>query len=400
MRTHPRDRMVFLIVLDSVGIGAAPDAADFGDSGANTLLHTAEAVGGLQLDFMRRLGLGNIPGLIRPGSEIRGVGPAEKPLAAFGALRERSRGKDTTTGHWEMAGLELEEGFRVFPAENSFPRELIAALENETGRRVIGNKAASGTEIIAELGEEHVRTGRPIVYTSADSVFQIAAHEDVAPRETLYGWCETARELLTGEHGVCRVIARPFIGEPGAFTRTSGRRDYSLEPFGPTVLDAIQEAGMDVFGVGKIDDVFANRGITECVHTVSNADGMARILEYVRRPFDGLLFANLVETDMLWGHRNDPRGYADALEAFDAWLPRLLEEAPEDLLIITADHGVDPTTASTDHSREYAPVLCAHPGGRTGDLATRATFADAAATVAQWLGVEFACDAAPFWEDA
>ncbi len=379
-----------LIVLDGVGCGALPDASAYGDEGSNSLANTARAVGGLHLPHLAAMGLGCT-------TDIEGVPPHASPTALHGKMAERSAGKDTTAGHWELAGLPVLSPFPVYP--EGFPPDVIAAFEASIGRPSLGNRPASGTAIIAELGEEHLRTGHPIVYTSADSVFQIAAHEDIIPRETLYGWCERARALMTGEHGVCRVIARPFVGEPGAFRRTSGRRDYSLAPFGPTVLDAIVRAGMEVHGVGKIDDIFANRGIITCVHTSSNADGMARILEYERRPFDGLLFANLVETDSLWGHRNDPRGYADALEAFDAWLPELLRAAPEDLLIVTADHGVDPTTESTDHSREYVPVLCVHPDGRSGDLGTRSTFADAAATIAPWLGIEFATEATPFFTD-
>ncbi len=377
-----------VIVLDGVGCGAMPDAAAYGDEGANSLANTARALGGLALPNLARLGLGNI-------IEIEGVPPTPDSEALHGRMAERSAGKDTTAGHWELAGLPVLRPFPVYPG--GFPQEVIARFEEAIGRSVLGNRPASGTAIVAELGEEHLRTGRPIVYTSADSVFQVAAHEEIVPVETLYDWCGAARELLQGEHGVCRVIARPFVGAPGGFQRTPRRRDFSLEPFGPTVLDAVRAAGMDVLGVGKIDDIFANRGVTECVHTSSNADGMERVLDYLARPFEGLLFANLVETDSLWGHRNDPLGYARALGEFDAWLPRLREAGRDDLLIVTADHGVDPTTEATDHSREYVPVLCVHPDGRSGALGTRATFADAAATVAHWLGVEFETEATPFF---
>lgn len=387
MRTHPHDRMVFLIVLDSVGIGAAPDAADFGDAGANTLLHTAEAVGGLQLDFMRRLGLGNIPGLIRPGSEIRGVGPAEKPLAAFGALRERSRGKDTTTGHWEMAGLELEEGFRVFPAENSFPRELIAALENETGRRVIGNKAASGTEIIAELGERQLATGAWIVYTSADSVMQIAAHERVIAPGELYECCAKARRLCN-PYRVGRVIARPFAGEPGSFARTAGRRDYSYPLPGETILDRLVASGCTVTGVGKIEDIYGGRGISKSFRTAGNAATGEKVIELADRRPGGLVFANLVDFDMLYGHRRDAPGYARALEQADDFLEKLSRRLrAEDLLIVTADHGNDPTFSGTDHTREYVPLLAAGPNLAGRSLGIRQGFYDVAQSLADYFGL-------------
>jgi len=367
-----------LIVLDGVGCGALPDAARYGDEGSDSLGNTARAVGGLRLPNLARTGLGNV-------TDIVGVPPTPAPTASFGKMAEKSTGKDTTSGHWELAGLIVERPFPTYPS--GFPPEVLESFERAVGRQVLGNMRASGTEIIARLGEEHMRTGRPILYTSADSVFQVAAHEDLVPVDELYAWCRSARALLTGEHAVGRVIARPFTGAPGAFTRTPRRRDFSLPPTGETVLDRVAGAGMRVAGVGKIDDVFAGRGVTDCVHTVDNADGVARIAERLREPWDGLLFANLIETDSRWGHRNDPRGYAGALEALDTVLPELAAAAAGDLLIITADHGVDPTTGSTDHSREYVPLLVACPGREPRDLGTRETFADVAATVSVWLGL-------------
>lgn len=367
-----------LIVLDGVGCGALPDAARYGDEGSNSLGNTARAVGGLLVPNLARMGLGNI-------TPIDGVPVTANPTASFGKMAERSAGKDTTSGHWELAGLIVEQPFPTYP--HGFPCEVIEAFEEAIGRPILGNTPASGTEIIARLGEEHLRTARPILYTSADSVFQLAAHEDVVPVETLYDWCCSARALFAGERAVCRVIARPFTGAPGAFVRTPRRRDFSLSPTGETVLDRITEAGMRVAGVGKIDDIFAGRGITDCVHTSDNADGVAKIAERLGEPWDGLLLANLIETDSRWGHRNDPRGYADAVEAFDAVLPALMEAAADDLLIVTADHGVDPTTGSTDHSREYVPLLASCPGRTPRDLGTRETFADVGATVSMWLGL-------------
>ncbi len=370
-----------VIVLDGCGIGGAPDAARYGDEGASTLPHTAAACGGLRLPVLGRLGLGRL-------AEVAGVPPAEHPAGAYGALTEVSAGKDSTTGHWELMGLILDRPFPTYP--HGFPPEVIEPFEARTGRRVLGNKPASGTVIIAELGEEHMRTGRPIVYTSADSVFQIAAHESVIPVDGLYRMCEIARGILTGPHAVSRVIARPFVGEPGRFVRTDRRRDFSVPPPRDTVLDRLAARGVPVAAVGKISDLFAGRGIGTAVHTHDDMDGMTqtvRTLETVRR---GFVFANLVDLDTLYGHRNDPKGYGADLERIDARLGEVLERLrPTDLLMVTADHGNDPTTGSTDHSRERVPLLAAGPGVRGGtDLGVRRTFADVGATVADALGVE------------
>lgn len=373
---------VALIVLDGVGIGELPDAHKYGDEGSNTLRNTAEAVGGLHMPNMQKLGLGNI-------DFIPGVPPADEPLACYGRMAERSAGKDTTTGHWEIAGLHLERPFPTYP--NGFPDEVIKPFEEAIGRKVLGNKPASGTVIIEELGEEHLRTGRPIVYTSADSVFQIAAHEDVVPVEELYEMCRIAREILTGEHAVGRVIARPFVGRPGSFRRTERRRDFSVAPPRPTLLDRLAEAGIPVFSVGKIMDIFAGRGIAAGRYTKDNMDTVDGVLERLRTE-EGpcLVFANCIDFDMLWGHRNNPEGMAEGLSQFDARVPELMAELRDnDLLIVTADHGIDPTTPSTDHSREYVPLLVYGPGIWRGvALGTRETFADVAATLADFFGVE------------
>jgi phosphopentomutase len=374
------DRVVVL-VLDSCGIGGAPDADRYGDGGSSTLPHTAAALGGLRLPVMGRLGLGRL-------AAIAGVPPVERPEGAFGILTEVSAGKDSTTGHWELMGLILDRPFPTYP--HGFPPEIIEPFERRIGRRVLGNRPASGTVIIAELGEEHVRTGRPIVYTSADSVFQIAAHEAVIPIDALYGMCETARALLTGPHAVSRVIARPFAGAPGRFVRTDRRRDFSVAPVRETVLDRLAAAGVPVAAVGKIADLFAERGIARAVRTHDDMDGLTqtvRALEGLRR---GFVFANLVDLDTLYGHRNDPAGYGADLERIDARLPEVLERlGPADLLMITADHGNDPTSPGTDHTRERVPLLVAGPRVRAGcDLGVRATFADVGATVAAAFGVD------------
>ena len=373
---------VALVVVDGVGIGELPDAHKYGDEGSNTLRNTAEAVGGLHMPNMQKLGLGNI-------DFIPGVPPADEPLACYGRMAERSAGKDTTTGHWAIAGLHLERPFPTYP--NGFPDEVIKPFEEAIGRKVLGNKPASGTVIIEELGEEHLRTGRPIVYTSADSVFQIAAHEDVVPVEELYEMCRIAREILTGEHAVGRVIARPFVGRPGSFRRTERRRDFSVAPPRPTLLDRLAEAGIPVFSVGKIMDIFAGRGIAAGRYTKDNMDTVDGVLERLRTE-EGpcLVFANCIDFDMLWGHRNNPEGMAEGLSQFDARVPELMAELRDnDLLIVTADHGIDPTTPSTDHSREYVPLLVYGPGIRRGvALGTRETFADVAATLADFFGVE------------
>jgi len=372
-------RRAILIVLDSVGVGAAPDAAAYGDEGSNTLANTARAVGGLRLPNLGRLGLGNL-------ADVLGVPPEPHPAGAYGRMQEASAGKDTTTGHWEIAGIISTRPLPTYP--NGFPPEVIQEFERRIGRKTLGNYPASGTVIIEELGPEHLRTGYPIVYTSADSVFQIAAHEEVIPVEELYRMCRIARELLTGEHAVGRVIARPFVGEPGRFVRTDRRRDFSLEPPRPTLLDRLQEARQPVWAVGKIEDIFAGRGITEAVHTHDNMDGVDQTLAFMARVDRGLIFTNLVDFDMLYGHRNNPRGYADALEAVDRRVPEVLAALrEEDILFFTADHGNDPTTPSTDHSREMVPLLVTGPQVRPGvDLGVRPTFADLGQTVAEYLG--------------
>ncbi len=374
-------RRVILIVLDSVGCGNAPDAADYGDEGSNTLANTARAVGGLKLRNMGRLGLGNI-------TPIEGVPPVDAPVGAYGRLTEISPGKDTTTGHWELSGVPLSRPFPTYP--NGFPADLIAEFERRIGRGTLGNYPASGTVIIQELGEEHMRTAKPIVYTSADSVFQIAAHEEIIPVDELYHMCQIARELLTGEHAVGRVIARPFVGSgAGNFTRTERRRDFSLLPPRDTILDVLKADGREVMGVGKIEDIFANRGLTQSNHTGNNMDSVEAILQFMASDADGLIFANLIDFDMLYGHRNNPRGYADALEAVDARLPEIqMALRGVDVLMITADHGNDPTTASTDHSRERVPILVDGPRVHRGvALGTRNSFADVAATIADLLEV-------------
>lgn len=373
-------KRAILIVLDSVGIGELPDADRYGDVGSNTLGNIAKAIPGFSLPNLESLGLGAIP-----GGEAYAVPAALH--GAYGRLAERSVGKDTTTGHWEMAGVTLSEPFPTYP--EGFPDEIIQAFEAAIGTKSMANEVASGTEIINRLGAEHVRTGFPIVYTSADSVFQIAAHEEVIPIDRLYEMCRIARGILSGPHAVGRVIARPFLGTEGAFKRTDRRRDFAVDPFRPTVLDLVKSAGQQVRAVGKIEDIFNARGITHAVHTHGNMDGVDQTLNWMREPFEGLLFSNLVDFDMMFGHRNDVEGYADALRAFDARLPEILSALlPEDLLILTGDHGCDPTTASTDHSREYTPLLVAGNSVRAGlDLGTRASFGDIAATMAEWLGV-------------
>jgi phosphopentomutase len=371
---------VILITLDGVGVGALPDAEAFGDAGANTLLHVAEACGGLHLPTLQSLGLGNI-------QPLPGVSSLQAPTAGFGRMQERSVGKDTTTGHWELAGVLQTEPLPTYP--QGFPLEIIAAFRRETGLDPLGNVAASGTEILRQLGEEHLRSGRPIVYTSADSVFQIAAHEEVIPVERLYEICRVTRRLLD-PYRVGRVIARPFLGGCAAdFKRTHRRHDFSLPPTAPTVLDSLAAAGLTVYGVGKIRDIFAGRGVTDYVYSSSNADGMEKTLAALALVRRGLVFTNLVDFDMLYGHRLDGPGFGRALEAFDRWLPALLAElADDDLLLITADHGCDPTTPGTDHSREYVPLLAWHrrlTGGR--DLGVRESFSDVAATVADAFGL-------------
>jgi len=373
---------IVLIVLDGVGAGELPDADRYGDQGSNTLANTAEAVGGLSLPHLQALGLGNI-------LPVRGVPAVPRPRAAYGKMAEVSRGKDSTTGHWELGGIILEEAFPTF--DGRFPADLLQRFLHETGcRGYLGNTTASGTVIIQELGAEHVRTGFPILYTSADSVFQIAAHEEVIPLERLYELCRISRtRVCTGPYAVGRVIARPFVGREGAFTRTLNRRDFSLEPPSDTMLDLLHRAGITTIGIGKVDDLFAGRGFTKTVHTVTNAAGIAETLTAARDVGRGLVFTNLVDFDTLYGHRNDPAGFASALAEFDAALPALLETlGPEDLLMLTADHGNDPVTPSTDHSREFVPLLCVTGGKSSGaSLGTRRTFADVGKTVAEAFGV-------------
>ncbi len=372
-------KRIFLIVLDSVGIGAMPDAADYGDAGSNTL-KAASSYPGFSMPNMQKLGLFNI-------DTVDCLFGTDNPMGSFARMKECSKGKDTTIGHWEIAGIISETPLPVFP--NGFPQELLERLREATGREIICNLPYSGTQVIADYGEEHLKTGALIVYTSADSVLQIAAHEELVPAEELYRYCEMAREICTGEWGVGRIIARPFIGKPGAFVRTSRRHDYSLTPPALTMLDQICEAGMSMISVGKISDIFGGRGVTEGVRTASNQDGIDRTLEMMNKEFEGLCFTNLVDYDMLYGHRNDVPGYARALMYFDSRLPELLGGLKEDdILMITADHGCDPATSSTDHSREYVPLLVTGKRVKKGvNLGTRACFSDIGATVLDYLGI-------------
>ena len=370
---------VVLIVLDSVGVGELPDAASYGDEGSDTLGNISRQVP-LRLPALYSLGLRRV-------ASVDGVEADPSPRAAFGRMAESSPGKDSVTGHWELMGLVLDRPFPVFP--RGFPADVIRAFEERIGRRTLGNKAASGTAIIDELGPEHMRTGSPIVYTSADSVFQIAAHEDVVPVPELYRFCEVAFDLVGIGRGVGRVIARPFVGSPGSFQRTANRRDYALTPFAPTLLDLLTEAGTPVVAIGKIEDLFAGRGISRAVHTTSDANGMDEVERALDSTPRGLIFANLVDFDTVYGHRNDPQGYAANLERFDARLSSLMPRiGAGDVLIITADHGNDPTTPSTDHSREHVPLLVYGPSVRAGvDLGTRSTYADLGQTLAELFGV-------------
>ena len=368
------EKRAIVIVLDSLGIGALPDAAAFGDEGSNTLGHILERMPDLRIPNLRALGLGR----------LMGAQDAVREDAGYGRMRERSRGKDTTTGHWEISGVILDRPFPTFP--HGFPEEFLRQFSKRVGRPVIGNCTASGTEIIQRLGRQAVEERALIVYTSADSVFQIAAHEEVVPVEELYAICRTARGMLTGEMAVGRVIARPFVGQDGQYVRTANRRDFSLEPTGRTMLDAVKEAGLSVLSVGKIYDIFAGRGVTQAHLTHGNAEGERKTLELMAEDFSGLLFVNLVDFDMLYGHRRDVAGYGHALEHFDETLGRLLAMLrPQDLLIVTGDHGCDPAFTGTDHTREYVPVLIA--GGARGPLPERETFADVAATVCRRLDV-------------
>jgi len=385
-------KRAIIIVLDSVGIGELPDAADYGDIGSNTLGNIAAAVKGFSLPNLEKLGLGCIDG-------IRGYSAVKSPAGCFGRMAERSAGKDTTTGHWEIAGITLEKPFPTYP--NGFPDVVVKQFEAAIGTKTLGNYAASGTEIIKELGRQHVKTGYPIIYTSADSVFQIAAHEEIIPIEKLYEMCSKARNILKGEHAVGRVIARPFIGTEGNFVRTDRRRDFSLKPIRKSVLDQIKEKGYQVKAVGKIEDIFAGEGITEAVHIHGNMDGVDKTIDYMKQKFEGLIFTNLVEFDMIYGHRNNATGYAQALSKFDERLPELINAMDEeDIMLITADHGCDPTTASTDHSREYVPLLVYGQDIKRGvNLGTRKTFSDIAQTLSEMFGTGGGFGAQSFYRD-
>lgn len=373
-------RRAVILVLDGVGIGAAHDVAAYGDEGSDTLGNLSRAVGGLKVPNLAAAGLGNI-------APLEGVPPAERPRGAWGMMEPRSAGKDSTTGHWEIAGVHLARPFPTYP--QGFPQEVIDEFAKRTGRGVIGNVVGSGTKVLEDFGVEHQATGKWIVYTSADSVFQVAAHEETIPLDELYAACASAREMLVAPHNPSRVIARPFIGTPGAWVRTKNRRDYSIAPPEDTLLDALMVAGIPRTGVGKVDDLFARRGL-EGGHTSGNAEGIAKILEWLKSGPDGLLFANLVDFDQAYGHRNDVPGFHQALRDFDAALPELIAALREDdLLFITADHGNDPTTPSTDHARENVPLLALGARVRPQSLGVRSTFSDLGATVAEWLGIPF-----------
>lgn len=373
-------KRIHLVVLDSVGIGEAPDAAKFGDEGAHTLGHIAE-VAGLKVPNMQKMGLGNI-------ETLKGIEPADSPEAFHTKLEEVSVGKDTMTGHWEIAGLRIDKPFRVFP--DGFPEELVKQIEDHTGRKVVANRPASGTQILDEWGEHQMQTGDLIVYTSADPVLQIAAHEDIIPLEELYEICEYVREITKDDpYMIGRIIARPYVGEPGNFTRTSNRHDYALDPFGKTMLDYLKDADLDVISIGKIVDIFNEKGITKAVRTESNMDGVDKLIEEMKQDFTGLSFTNLVDFDALYGHRRDPEGYRDAIEDFDARMPEIFENLQDDdLLILTADHGNDPTFPGTDHTREYVPLLAySKKLTQPGEL-KQGYFADISATILENFGLE------------
>ena len=367
-------KRVILIILDSVGMGALPDADKYGDVGADTIGHVAKFNGGLKLPNMESIGLGLIEG-------IQNINKVSDALGCYGKFYEASNGKDTVTGHWEMVGVKSEIPLPTYP--NGFPAEIIKEFEEKTGRKVIGNKPASGTEILDELGEEQLKTGSLIVYTSADSVFQIAAHEDIIPIEELYKYCEIARNMLTGDNAVARVIARPYIGEPGNFSRTSNRKDYALLPPHATALDKLQEAGVKVMAVGKIEDIFSGKGIYSAVHTKDNMDGVDKTLDYMKTEKDGLIFTNLVDFDMKWGHRNDPKSYGKGLEDFDVRLKEIMQNMEsDDILFITAEHGCDPTYPGTDHTREYVPFLAyGEPLKKGYNLGTKVGFFNMGQTI-------------------
>ena len=371
---------VIWIVLDSVGMGELPDADRFGDVGSNTIGNVSAKVGGLKVPNMVKLGLGNIEGM-------KNIDRCESPKGVYARLAEISNGKDTTIGHWEMIGIYSPKAFPTYP--NGFPDDVIKEFEKAIGREVLGNYPASGTVIIQDLGDEHIATGKPIVYTSADSVFQIAAHEDIISVEELYSMCQKARDILQGDHSVARVIARPFTGTSGNYTRTERRKDFSLPPIAPTILDYVKKQGKTVACVGKIEDIFCNRGITKSVHTHTNPEGIEQTIKYINEDFEGLIFTNLVDTDMLYGHRNDVKGFANSLQYFDDNLPRIMEAMnDDDILFITGDHGCDPTTPSTDHSREYTFLLMYGKNVKPQNLGIRKTFSDIAKTIAEYLGVK------------
>jgi len=376
-----RPGKVALVVCDSLGVGEAPDAGDYGDRGADTAGHAAAAVGGLELPTLGSWGFGRL-------TRVAGVDPVDPAAAVVGRMAERSAGKDTTTGHWEMMGVVLDQPFPTYP--DGFPPEVIDAFSAAIGRGVLGNKPASGTEIIEELGAKHLETGEPIVYTSADSVFQIATHKRVVPLDQLYSWCRQARALLEGEHAVGRVIARPFDGDPGSFTRTKERRDFALPPAGPTVLEALERAGVRTMGVGKIEDIFSGRGLSGSDHTGDNETSLDATVRFLREA-EGptFVFTNLVDFDMVYGHRRDAEGYARCLERLDARLPEVTAQlGQDDWLFLTADHGCDPTAPGTDHTREFTPMVAFSPGGTAGHrLADRPTFADLGATIADLFGI-------------
>ncbi|NLJ89116.1 MAG: phosphopentomutase [Epulopiscium sp.] len=375
-------KRVIWIILDSVGMGAMPDADKYGDAGSNTIANVYKKVGGLHIPNLINLGLGNIEGM-------KEVAKIDNPVGCYARLAEKSNGKDTITGHWEMGGIITENPFPTYP--NGFPEEVIEAFEKKTGLKAMGNKVASGTEIIDELGEEHIKTGNPIVYTSADSVFQIAAHEEIIPIERLYEICSISRKILSGEHKVARVIARPFIGDKkGSFTRTSNRRDYAVKPPHDTILDKVKEKNLDVIAIGKISDIFCGQGVTEALHTKDNMDGINKTIEFIKRDNKGLIFTNLVDFDAKWGHRNNYEAYGKGLEDFDRRLIDIINAMnEEDVLIINADHGCDPTFPGTDHTREYVPFLAyGEKLKKNVDLKTRESFADIGQTIGELLGTE------------
>ncbi len=373
---------VIWMVIDSVGIGQLPDSKKFGDEGVNTLGNIVRSFTDIKIPNLKKLGIGNI-------NEVDFMESEKNPIAAFGKCSEVSQGKDTTTGHWEMTGVLVETPFKTF--ENGFPKDIIDEFEKRTGRKVVGNKPSSGTTILDEYGEHQMETGDVIVYTSADSVFQIAAHEEIIPLDELYKMCKIAREIMMGDNAVARIIARPYIGKKkGEFSRTSNRRDYSLNPFEPTVLDNIKQSGLDVIGVGKIEDIFNGQGITEAIHTKDNMDGVDETIKYIKKDNNGLIFTNLVDFDSKYGHRRDTKGYKEALEEFDARIPEIIEAMGDnDVLIINADHGNDPTYKGTDHTREYIPLLVYGKNIKQGvNLGIRNSFADIGATVTDILNVE------------